>query len=120
MDANGIILWQASFWAWSLAGAATASLLCLLWFATAFLSARLLHHDRPAHRMRSWIAAGAVLGAVIGGAGYELQTQARECLMQGVGWDRCRIALLAPRNAAPFTFAPASKPAKPPPAPRRH
>ena len=120
MDGSGTTLWQAPFWVWPLAGAAAASLLCLLWFATASLSARLLRHEKPGHGIRRGIAAGAVLGAVIGGAGYALKAQALDCRTQGVAWDRCRIALLAPRrDAPPLTFAPASTPATPPPAPRR-
>lgn len=120
MDASATTLWQAPLWAWSLTGAAAASLLCLLWFATASLSARLLRHEKPERRMRYGIAACAALGAVIGGAGYALQAQAWDCRAQGVAWDRCRIALLAPRRAVPpFTFAPAPKPAAPLPAPHR-
>lgn len=92
MDPSAIAAWQAPFWVWCLAGAAVAASICLLWSATSYWSARLLHAERPSHRILLRIAAGAALGAVLGGAGHRVALQARHCEEQHIAWSECRFS----------------------------
>ncbi len=92
MVPSNIAAWQAPFWAWCLAGAALAASVCLLWAATSYWSARLMRAERPSHRILLRIAAGAALGAVLGGAGHRAAVQAGLCEAHHIAWSQCRFS----------------------------
>ncbi len=121
MNPAALAVWQAPFWAWCAAGAAAFALLCLLWSATSYWSARLLRTEPFAQRVLLRIVAGAALGAVIGGAGHQVQAQALDCGERGIEWNRCRVGLLdgETRPQASISAAPTSTLAAPPPMPHR-
>ena len=120
MNPADLAAWQAPFWAWCMAGAATFALLGLLWSTASYWSARWLRTEPFAQRNLLRIAAGAALGAVIGGAGHRVQAQALDCVQRGIEWNRCRVALLAKpvRPQASVSAASPSTLAMPPPTPR--
>lgn len=101
MHPNDIAAWQASFWVWCLAGAAFAASVCLLWSAASYWSAHLLRAERPSHRILLRIAAGAALGAVLGGAGHRVAAQAERCEEQNIAWRECRFAQAQAQNGEP-------------------
>ncbi|HJR75283.1 MAG TPA: hypothetical protein VJ806_16790 [Luteimonas sp.] len=101
MNPSAIAAWQAPFWIWCLSGAAIAASICVLWSATSYWSARLLHAERPSHRILLRIAAGAALGAVLGGAGHRVALQAGHCEEQNIVWSQCRFAHVLPDATNP-------------------